>query len=229
VPAFAAAGLAGANLLFGLLVLPESLPQADRKITPLLEMNPISQLRGVVQIAGVRRWLVVVLLVNLSFAGLQSNFPLFSGERFGWNPAMNAYFFAFVGFCAVVTQAGILGPLRDRIGERRLVIGGACCMAFNLAAMAVVPIDWLLFPAVALIALGSNLAIPALTGLIAGYGDESGQGRVMGALQVCVNTALVSGPLLAGVAFDYIGIGAPYLISGIVAGVAAGVAAYRPG
>lgn len=228
VPALVAAGLAGANLLFGVLRLPESLPPERRQATPLVALNPISQLIGAWQYAGVRRWLLVVLLVNLSFVGLQSNVPLFSGARFGWNAATNAYFFAFVGLCAVLTQALLLGPLRDRFGEYRLVVGGASLMAVHLALMAAVPAGWMLFPVVALVALGSNLAIPSLSGLIAAQGDLAGQGRVMGAMQVCVNAALVAGPLIAGVAFDLIGIGAPYVIGGVIAGMAAMIAAGRP-
>jgi MFS family permease len=70
-PAFAAAALALSNAVFGFFVLPESLPVGRRTRTPLLLLNPVSQLAGVLKMASIRGLLLVVFLLNLSFVGFR--------------------------------------------------------------------------------------------------------------------------------------------------------------
>lgn len=216
-PALAAAALAAANLLFGLIVLPESLPFERRSLTLHVRLNPLSQLYATMQRPVLRPLLLTVFLLNLAFSGLQSNFPIFSAERFGWNAQTNAFFYAFVGVCAVVTQALLLARLRPLFGEQRLATGGIALMAVGLGLVALVPVSWLLYPLVAILALGSNLSIPCLTALLSTRVGESEQGQLMGSLQSVLNLALIGGPLIAGFAFDTLGSGTPYLIGSVIA------------
>ena len=139
-PAFAASALALANATFGFFKLPESLPLIRRTSTSILRLNPISQLGEVLGMKGIRTLLLTVFLLNLSFAGLLINFPLFSNVRFGWSATVNAFFFAFVGLCAVLTQGVLLGRLQPRLGDERLLLGGLALMALNLALIALVPL-----------------------------------------------------------------------------------------
>ena len=110
--------------------------------------------------------MLAVFLLNLSFAGLLTNFPLFSNARFGWDAPSNAFFFAFVGACAVLTQGVLIGRLQPRFGEERLLIGGLSVMSAGLVLVAIVPYGPLLYPVVGVLAVGVGLAIPSLTALI---------------------------------------------------------------
>ncbi|MCU0490767.1 MAG: MFS transporter [Chloroflexaceae bacterium] len=219
-PAMLACAIASANVLFGLFVLPESLPPERRTRPSLLALNPLSQLLEAWRTLPLRGLLLAVLLLNLAFAGLQSNFPLFSGTRFGWDASANAYFFAFVGLCALLTQGLLLGWLRDRFGEARLALAGLGLMAVNLLLMALVPQGWMLYPVVGLLALGSNLSIPTLTSIITARVQAGAHGQLMGSMQTVLNLALVGGPLLAGLSFDQVGTTAPYALGGLLAGLA---------
>jgi MFS transporter, DHA1 family, tetracycline resistance protein len=219
-PALAASALALCNAAFGVLILPESLQPRDRTPTPLRRLNPISQLRGVLGMGAIRGLLLVVFLLNLSFAGLLINFPLFSNARFGWDATANAFFFAFVGVCAVLTQGVLVGRLQPRLGEERLLLGGLSLMAVNLGLMAVVPLGPLLYPVVGALAVGTGLAIPALTSLISRRVSGRVQGKVMGGLQATLSLTLILGPVVAGLAFDYLGTPAPYWIGALLAALA---------
>lgn len=219
-PAFAAAALALANATFGFLVMPESLPARLRTPTPLQRLNPLSQLRGVLGIRGIRWFLLAVFLLNLSFSGLLTNFPLFSNARFGWDAPANAFFFAFVGACAVLTQGVLIGRLQPRFGEERLLIGGLSVMAAGLGLVAIVPYGSLLYPVVGVLAVGVGLAIPALTALISRRVSGREQGRVMGGLQAVISVTLIVGPVVAGLAFDHLGVPAPYWIGALLAALA---------
>jgi MFS family permease len=215
-PAFVAAAIAGMNLLAGLLLLPESLAPERRSRKPLLALNPVSQISEALRSQPLRRLLLTILLVNLAFSGLQSNFPLFSRARFGWEAADTAYFYAYIGICAVATQAVLLGRLRPRFGERRLAIAGLALMAAALGLVAAAWQSWMLFPIVGLLALGSNLSIPCLTSLLSSRAGSSSQGLIMGSQQTAINLALIGGPLIAGLSFDHLGTAAPYALASLI-------------
>lgn len=219
-PAFAASALALTNVAFGLLVLPESLPIARRTSTPILRLNPLTQLGSVLGMVSIRTLLLAVFLLNLSFAGLLTNFPLFSNVRFGWDATANAFFFAFVGACAVLTQGVLLGKLQPRFGEERLLPGGLALMALNLCLIALVPSGPLLYPVVGILAIGTGLAIPSLTALISRRVSEREQGKIMGGQQAILSLTLILGPLISGLAFDHLGVPSPYWIGGLLAALA---------
>src|ERR671916_2223789 len=224
-PALAASVLALCNAAFGVLILPESLPQNRRTPTPLRRLNPVSQLRSVLGMNAIRGLLLVVFLLNLSFAGLLTNFPLFSNARFGWDATANAFFFAFVGVCAVLTQGVLIGRLQPRLGDERLLLVGLSLMALGLGLVALVPFGPLLYPVVGALALGAGLAIPALTALISRRVSGREQGRLMGGLQAILSLTLIVGPVIAGLAFDHLGVPAPYWIGALLAALAMPVAA----
>lgn len=224
-PAFAASAVAFSNVVFGFFVLPESLPPESRTRTPVTRLNPVTLLKGVLGMARIRALLLVVFLLNLSFAGLLTNFPLFSNVRFGWDATANAFFFAFVGLCAVLTQGVLIGRLQPRFGEVRLVLGGLLLMAANLGLMALVPSGLLLYPVVGVLAVGAGLAIPSVTALVSRRVPERGQGRLMGGIQAILSLTLILGPIAAGLAFDRLGVPAPYWIGGLLAALALAVAA----
>lgn len=217
VPAFAASSLALGNAAFGFFVLPKSLP-AGRRAPSTLRLNPVSQLVGVLRMRRIRALLLVIFLLNLAFAGLLTNFPLFSNARFGWDATANAFFFAFVGACAVLTQAALIGRLQPRFGEERLLLGGLFLAAFGLGLMALVPSGALLYPVVGTLAVG--LAIPAVTALISRRVPGSEQGSLMGGQQAVLSLTLILGPPLAGLAFDRLGVPAPYWIGSLLATLA---------
>jgi DHA1 family tetracycline resistance protein-like MFS transporter len=224
-PALAASALALANATFGFFKLPESLPISRRTSTPILHLNPISQLGEVLGMKGIRTLLLTVFLLNLSFAGLLINFPLFSNVRFGWSATTNAFFFAFVGLCAVLTQGVLLGRLQPRLGDKKLLLGGLALTALNLALIALVPLGWMLYPVVGVLAIGTGLAIPALTALISHRASDREQGKIMGGQQAILSLTLILGPILSGLAFDHLGVPAPYWIGSLLTTLALLVAA----
>lgn len=221
VPAIFACALTLSNIAFGFFVLPESLPPEKR--TPLdswRALNWLTQLIGVFRISTIRMLLLATFTLNLAFAGLQTNFPLFSQARFGWDATRNGIFFAFVGVCAVFVQGILYGQIQPRVGEKRLAIIGLTLMAISLAAVATAQYDWLMYPIVALGALGSGLSIPSITGLVSQRVASGEQGRLMGGTQVVLNLALIVGPIIAGLSFEHIAVAAPYWLGSLFAIIA---------
>ena len=225
VPAFVACGIALANVVFGYFVLPESLPPEKRQTKPISEVfNWMKQFTGLFGQINIQKLLIAMFLLNLAFAGLQSNFPLYSNYRFQWSPTQNGYFYLFVGVCAVFIQGFLFGKLQPRFGEKRLIIFGLTLMAIGLAFMAFAPQAWFLFPAVTIVALGTGTSIPSLTALVSLRVSESEQGRLMGGTQTLLALTNIFGPLIAGVSFEAINFSAPYWIGSLFAIFALAVA-----
>jgi MFS transporter, DHA1 family, tetracycline resistance protein len=210
VPALVAAAMAGINLLVMLVALPESLPSQLRTRLRISFTTPTTLLR---EAATLHTVLVPILGINMAVAGLQSIFPLYSLLRFQWNAQANGIFFAFVGICAILTQALLIGLLRTKLSDLQLArLGAGLMLALPLVGYA--PAAWILFPLAALIALGSNLCIPALASMLT-QNTTHAHGQVMGLQQVVINTALVLGPLSAGLSYDQISPTAPFVLAGI--------------
>jgi MFS family permease len=213
-PAFVAAGLAFANVIFGYFKLPESLPPERRTVTPMREMNPVSRLSALLRRSSIRPLLISIFLLNMAFSGLQSNFAVFSDVRFGFGPLDNALIFTLVGLLAVVMQGFLIRRLVLAFGETRLAIAGMTTMACAFIAVALAPEAWMLFPAVGAIAIGDGMATPALTGLISRRVDAHEQGATLGGAQGLISLTRIAAPILAGMTFDLINVSAPYYLGG---------------
>lgn len=221
LPAFAAAGVALVNISIAFFRLPESLPAEQRsnalRASPL---NSFAQLRALIEMAPVRFLLLSLFTLNLAFSGLQTNFPLFSQARFGWGSFQNGIFFAYVGLCAVLIQGVFYGWVHPRLGERSLALLGMALMALGLAGMAAAHRAWALYPLVGMVALGSGLSIPSLSGLASRRVESGVQGRLMGGMQAMLSVAMISGPALAGLAFERLSAGAPYWLGSALSAMA---------
>jgi uncharacterized membrane protein YuzA (DUF378 family) len=113
IPALVASFFAFANTVFGFFFLPESLPPNAVRPKPISQVfSWAGQFTSVFRQKNIQNFLVVLFLLNLAFAGLQTNFPLFSNARFGWTPAQNSYFYLYVGLCGVIVQGFYLSNCR---------------------------------------------------------------------------------------------------------------------
>lgn len=216
VPAFIAAGIALLNTIYGIFILPESLPPEKRSLHKP-SLNFISQLKIIFNIKTIRFLLLSIFFLNFAFAGLQTNFPLFSNTRFDWDARQNGLFFAFVGLVSVFVQGFLFGRIQPKVGERRLSILGLVLMSLGMAGLALAPQAWMMYPIVAIAAFGSSISIPALSGMLSNRVPSNEQGRLMGGNQVLFSLTAILGPALAGISFEKIGITAPYWLgSGLV-------------
>ena len=217
VPALIASFFAFANTAFGFFFLPESLPPERREARPITQVfSWAGQFTSIFRQKNIQNFLVVLFLLNLAFAGLQTNFPLYSNARFGWTPAQNSYFYLYVGLCGILVQGVLFGKLQTRFGERKLIPVGLTCMAIGLAGMAFVPAAWMIFPAVAVVALGTGISIPSLTALVSLRIPDSEQGRLMGGNQTLLALTNIFGPAIAGISFDVVAISAPYWLGSLL-------------
>lgn len=225
-PAFVAAFLSLVTAAFGFFVLPESLPAHQRKRGAITfdEVNPIRQIGDALQRPGLRPVLAAIFAQNFAFAGLQSNFGVFTLQRFGLGPQENAVLFTFLGIVGVFMQGFVVRRLVNHFSDQRLAVAGLIIMTAGFVATAFAPAVWVLFPSMALVSIGNALSTPTLTNMVSKQAGAREQGAVLGTTQSVGSLTRVTGPLWAGVTFDTLGTGAPYW-SGALWIAAAAVAA----
>jgi MFS transporter, DHA1 family, tetracycline resistance protein len=231
-PAYAAGVLSLVTASLGYFILPESLPRDRRVRLPfrLGDLHPLGHLGEAVRRPGIARIFMAFFAMSFAMAGLQSNFAVFTRARFGLGPQGNAVLFTLVGVVGVLVQGVLLRRIPTGGRERSIAMGGLTLMAAGFAATAFVPgIVWL-YPAIAVLALGSAAAGPMLTAEVSRSVTGSEQGWVLGSMQSVASLTRIAGPVWAGLAFDHVGPGAPYWTGAlwVLAGVAAAALSFRP-
>ncbi|MET0582936.1 MAG: MFS transporter, partial [Pseudoxanthomonas sp.] len=215
LPFWFAAGLALLNFLYGWFVLPESLPKEKRsKRFDWSHANPFGSvmlLKSYPQVFGLA---AVVLLANLAHYIYPSVFVLFADYRYQWGPREVAWVLAMVGVCSVIVQAGLIGPLVKRMGERRALLFGLACGVAGFLIYGFAAVGWVFLIGIPISALW-GLAGPATQALITRQVGADVQGRIQGALMSLVSLAGVFGPMLFASTFGlFIGENAPAELPG---------------
>lgn len=206
---------AGVFSLFTLLITSalfrETLPTASRAthIRPGA-MNPLVQVLQGFHRPEFRRLLCAVFMLNFGLAALQTNFSVFTRDRFGYSAADNAWIFTFLGFTAALTQGVLLRKLAPLAGEERLAWTGAVVASVGFAFIANANGSAMLYISVLLTALGVGLTAPSLTGLISHRASPEEQGVWLGTAQAWASMTRVIGPVAAGLLYDHISRPSPY-------------------
>ncbi|GAB4120899.1 MAG: tetracycline resistance MFS efflux pump [Roseiflexaceae bacterium] len=211
-PALVAAALSMFNFVFGLTMLQESLPLDRRTAFSVSRLNPLARLQGVLGNSNIRQLVYGTILFNFAFAGLQSNFAVYSDDRFGFTATDNAFVFAFIGLVAVITQGWLIRKVMPRFGEARLALVGLALMSASFLMVALAPAGWFLYVATSLLAFGSGLSSPSITSMISRRVSPQEQGVTLGGVQALTSLTMVIGPLFAGYVFAAVGPAAPYEI-----------------
>ena len=208
VPGFVAAGLAGAATLAALFLLPETLPP-ERRVRTAGGWSAVGDRLRSARLVLVRpeliRPIAVFFLMTLGFAGFMTAFPLFLDRPLGFTAREAGWLFAYVGLISAIIQGGLIGPVVERYGERRVAGWGALILASGMTLIAAIPEFPALFAALALIGIGWGFVVPALNSLVSRRALAREQGEVLGVNQSVSSAARVIGPVAAGWGFDILG------------------------
>jgi MFS transporter, DHA1 family, tetracycline resistance protein len=194
-PFWAAAGLSLGNFLYGIFVLPESLPVEKRAKSAWHMANPLGSLtllRSHPELAGLS---VVVFLYYLAHQSLQNVWVLYTEYRYGWNTRSVGISLALVGVCAVIVSGGLVGPYVKKFGERFSLVSG---LFYGFLGFAGFGLAWRgggVLAAIPFIALW-GVAGPAMQSLMSQRVDATSQGKLQGAINSLRALTGMVGPLL---------------------------------
>lgn len=214
LPAFFASGLAMANFLAALFMVPESLKPADRGIHPIRGFN-WTRLKQALAHPQLRIYLILFFLSTFAFANLEGTFALMTARKYQLDARHNGYLFAYIGILITILQGGLIGRLVKRFGERRLISTGLICLAISLSVLPFFPnVGWLMIGLLPM-TFGHGVSNPSLASLISKSAHSSDQGGVLGVSHSMASLARILGPAWGGLVYDHLGFEYPYLTGGI--------------
>ncbi|RPE80187.1 TCR/Tet family MFS transporter [Vulcaniibacterium tengchongense] len=232
LPFWFAAVLALLNFVYGLLVLPESLPAERRAArfdwSQTVPFGSLKLLRRYPQIFGLA---VVVFIANLAHYVYPSVFVLFADYAYRWGQKEVGYVLAVVGVLNVIVNVVLVGRVVRGLGERRALLFSLACGALGFAIYGAADVGWMFLLGLPVGALWA-ISAPATQALITRQVGPEAQGRIQGALMSLVSVAGIVGPGLFAGSFGYfIGEraplhlpGAPWYIAGLLLALAALIA-----
>jgi Arabinose efflux permease len=202
VPFYAAAGLAFANFLFGLLVLPESLPKASRRKFDIRRANPLGAVMALRAYPSVLWLLAVLFFFQLSAQALPTVFSYFTVEVFSFSSSAIGRTLGAFGLGFAISQAVIAGPLSRGIGEPAVAMIGLLAAVAAFAALGFATDLYMLYLAI-MVGAVSGLAPPAINGVLSRQVPDNSQGELQGAVNAASSLATIIGPLAATQIFSY--------------------------
>lgn len=219
-PGFLAAALCVVNLFFVRGWLPESASDEARAHAAKAPKGGL--LRRMAEILHhprrpVARLIWIYLVGMMAFMAMNSVLALFLKERFGMTEKTIGYVYTFVGTISLVMRSVILGPAVHRLGERGVMRLGLAALAAGFALQPFATSLPTFAGAILLIPIGTALLFPATTSLVSRYTPQHELGATMGVQQAYGGVARLVGPIGAGAAFQYLGIGSPFWISAALA------------
>ncbi len=227
LPFWAAAAMAFANGIYGLLVLPESLPRERRVPFVWTKANPVASLSFLARNPQLSGLATIKAIVDLAHASLPSTFVLYGLYRYGWAEDMTGLTLTMVGITQMLVQGGLVGPVIKAVGERVGLLIGMATAIIAYFGYGLAPLGWL-FWLVIPIAAFNGLINPSLQSLMTRRVSPSEQGRLQGAIGTVQAAMGVIGPLIFTAVFAW-GVddaraaslpGAPLYLAGALAVIA---------
>jgi multidrug resistance protein len=217
IPFYVAGTVALINAAVAWRRLPETRPVHVREAARTAATNDVD--------AKVRLWGLAVagFAAIVAFSGFEATFSLLVGDRFRLTEGGVAAIFVGIGIVLVGVQGGLIRPINAKLGTQRSLQVGLVLNSAGLIVLSAAENWTLLIVALALLTVGQGLVTPNLSSLVSGRVPDHRRGEALGFQQGVNALGRVAGPAIAGVLYDHVSIGSPYLVGGALCGVALAV------
>lgn len=213
-PFWVAAAISGANVIFGLLILPESLTPANRRPFGMRELNPFATIVRAFRMPGLAVPLLAMLLFEFANMVYPTLWAFWGREVFGWSTLVIGISLSVYGILVAVAQAAVMPAAVRLLGEQRLTIWGLVVAILAMFGLGLTSVVWTLVILIPLAAL-SDLVPPTLSAIAANGARDDEQGMVQGVLSSLAAIAAVAAPLVFTPIFGlFTGTGAPVYLPG---------------
>lgn len=213
LPFLVAAGLVAINVIYGIFVLPESLPPERRRTMRLRDATPLGALRLFTAIPRLWRLAAAWSVRWFGLGAIQAVFVLYASLRFGWGPRENGIFFACVGVGSTVVQFTLVARAVTLLGERGAALIGFGCTAAAYLMFGLAPSPPFLFAGIVLMALGS-IGNPAIRSILSRAVPADQQGMMNGALSSIEGMTAIVAPLTGAFVFEMFSRNVPWHFPG---------------
>jgi DHA1 family tetracycline resistance protein-like MFS transporter len=195
VPFFAAAALALVNVLYGFLVLPESLPPERRRPFQLRGTSPLGTLARLRRSPLILPLMAALFFWTLAHQAMPSTWSYYTMLRFGWDERAVGLSLAAAGILMVIVQGWLTRRAIPVLRERRATLLGLTMGGLGFVGYAIATRGWMVYAWMGVAALG-GFVFPALNALMSGLVDPSEQGALQGSVGSIQGLSAIIGPLL---------------------------------
>jgi DHA1 family tetracycline resistance protein-like MFS transporter len=202
VPFEAAAALTAVNVLYGLLVLPESLPPERRRPFEWRRANPLGSLKVLTASPNLGRLAIAWGCTWFAMGALQTTFVLANQLRFNWDTQQNGLALALAGLGSAVVQGLLVRRIIPHFGELRSALIGSSITIVAYLLIAFAPFGWVVLLGITIQA-GGAITNPAVQGLVSAAVPADRQGETQGALSSIQGLVAIVSPLVAGTVFAH--------------------------
>jgi DHA1 family tetracycline resistance protein-like MFS transporter len=196
-PFFFAAALSLCNFLYGLFVLPESLPKEKRKPFSFHTSNPVGAIKFLARSAQVMRLSFMYFLLMFGQSVFPTTMVLYAGYRFGWGPTQVGLMLAVVGILSAIVQGGLTGIITKWIGERKAMYIGIVASLIAYIGYGLAP-NWMVFVGFISVGCLGGLAMPNIQSLMSSKVDPKEQGTLQGSNMSLTTMGNIVAPLIFG-------------------------------
>lgn len=201
-PFLVAAALSLLNVIYGYLVLPESLEKSERRAFDWRRANPIGSLMNLRRYPVISGLVVSLVLIYIAGHAVQSNWAYYTMFKFNWDEAMVGYSLGVVGLLVAIVQGGLIRIAIPKLGQANSVYLGIGLNAIGLFCFGVASASWMMFVFLIPYCLG-GISGPALQGIISSQVPSNQQGELQGALTSLISLTSIIGPLMMNSIFAY--------------------------
>jgi MFS family permease len=229
-PCILAAALCAINLSFAWKWLPESRTpgkpgQPDEKRKPVWH--------GVWQVVRhpstpPSRLTLIYAFAMFGQSMLFAVLALYLNARFGVREETIGYFFLYQGIFSVVLRSALVGPIVDKLGERRAIRLGGMSLILGLVGYPLAPTVWSLALVIPLVPIGAALLFPATTATLSRTVDKAELGLTMGIAQTAAGVSRLISPVASTAMYQHVSMTSPFLFAAGMVGVGGVLAARLP-
>jgi len=202
VPFFVAAGLALLNVIYGLLVLPETLPPGQRRPFRFKRANPVGAFLAFRGYPLVLALFGALVLYFMAHDVNPSTWTYYVLHKFQWSEGQVGLALAAVGLSSAVVSGTLVGPFVKHLGEARAIYLGLIMAALSFFGYAFATAGWMLFPCIAVGAF-MGLVMPSLRGILSRAVPDNQQGELQGAISSLMGLTAIFSPLVMTQLFRY--------------------------
>lgn len=221
-PFWIAAGLSAVNVVFGIVILPESLKPENRRPFGKRDLNPFGTLIRAFAIPGLAIPLICIFVFEFANLVYPTLWSFWGREVFGWDGFTIGVTLSAYGVLIAVVQAGILPQMTKRLGDYKTLIIAMVAALIAMIGFGLASAIWVVVVFLPIAAL-SDMAPPLITAFAANRVGEDQQGVVQGVIASLSSVAAVVAPLvLTGVFERFVGEaewylpGAPFLVAAVL-------------
>lgn len=200
LPFFAAGVLSLINVVFGFIVLPETLAQEDRREFKWKRANALGALQSLKRVKGAQGLIFILFLLATAHTVYPTTYTISMQTKLGWTSGDVGWSLFAFGIAQIIVQGGLIRVIIPKIGLFWAGLIGIVSAAIGYTMMGAANAGWIVYAAGPFAAL-AGLYGPALNNMISSRLSKSEQGELQGAIGAAQGFAMMMGPIVMGVSF----------------------------